>query len=243
MVLSLAKGSIPLYMQIKDFLVERIAKGEWAPGDIIPSEMQISQHLNVSQGTVRKAITELVERNVLVRRQGKGTFVATHDGNRALFHFFHITRDGGTKILPESKTLSRRKRRATRHEARVLNIASNGQVICIERIRILNDRPTILETVVLPAELFADLGKLRADDLPNTLYELYETQLGITIHRAEEQLKACCATEREASLLDLEKGAPLLEIERTALTLDGKPVELRISLCNTSKHHYHNTVF
>lgn len=242
MVLSNAKGSIPLYMQIKDLLVARVTEGEWAPGDIIPSEMQLARELNVSQGTVRKAITELVENNVLVRRQGRGTFVATHDDDRALFHFFHIVNENGTKILPECKTLSCRRKRASRQDASKLNLSRGAQVVCIERIRNLENLPTIVETITLPTELFGDLGKTQACDLPNTLYELYETQFGITIHRAEEQLRAVTATDYDASLLGLEAGTPLLEIERTALTLDGTPVELRLSRCSTSKHYYQNTV-
>jgi GntR family transcriptional regulator len=101
---------------------------------------------------------------------------------------------------------------------------------------------TILEKIILPSGLFPDLGRPQAIDLPNTLYELYETRYGITIHRAEEQLRAVTATNHDAYLLGLEAGTPLLEIERIALTLDGTPVELRISRCNTARHHYRNTV-
>ena len=242
MALSIAKGSVPLYVQIKELLVARVTKGEWAPGDIIPSEMQLARELNVSQGTVRKAVTELVENNVLLRRQGRGTFVATHDYNRALFHFFHIVSNSGVKVLPECKTLSCRRRRASRLEASILNLSSRAPVVCIERVRNLENQPTILETIVLPAELFGDLGKSKAYSLPNALYQLYETQFGITIHRAEEQLRAVAATDHDAMFLDVEVGSPLLEIERIALTLDGTPAELRVSRCETSKHHYQNTV-
>lgn len=243
LTLSNAKGSIPLYMQIKDLLVARVTKGEWTPGDIIPSEIQLARDLKVSQGTVRKAITELVENNVLLRRQGRGTFVATHDGNRALFHFFHIVNDNGTKTLPECKTLSCRRKSATSEQASILNLSRGHQVICIERIRYLDNKATIIEKIILPSGLFRGLAKPQATDLPNTLYELYESRYGITIHRAEEQLRAVTATNRDASLLGLAAGTPLLEIKRTALTLDGTPVELRISRCSTSRHHYQNTVF
>ena len=242
MVLSIAKGSIPLYVQIKDLFVARVTTGEWAPGDIIPSEMQLARELNVSQGTVRKAITELVENNVLLRRQGRGTFVATHDYNRALFHFFHIVSNNGVKVLPECRTLSCRRKRASRVEASRLSLSDRAQVVCIERVRNLENQPTILETIVLPAELFGDLGKSKAYSLPNALYQLYETQFGITIHRAEEQLRAVAATDHDAKLLDVEVGSPLLEIERIALTLDGTSAELRVSRCDTSGHHYQNTV-
>ncbi len=229
-------------MQIKDLLVARVTAGEWVPGDIIPSENQLAQQLNVSQGTVRKAITELVETNVLVRKQGRGTFVAAHDDARALFHFFNIVSDNGVKILPECETLHCQRKRASRQEAAKLDMSTGDRVICIERIRKLDNLPTIIETVTLPANLFGDLGKRQASNLPNTLYELYETSFGITIHRAEEQLRAIAASDDDASLLGIEPGTPVLEVERTALTLDGSPVELRVSRCITTKHYYQNTV-
>lgn len=229
-------------MQIKDLLVARVTNGEWSPGDIIPSEIQLARDLDVSQGTVRKAITELVENNVLIRRQGRGTFVSTHDDERALFHFFHIVNDSGKKALPECKTLSCRRKRASREQGSKLDLSSGDEVVYIERIRYLDNRPTIRERIVLPSEFFPDLGKPQNCDLPNKLYEMYEARYGITIHRAEEKLRAVAATDRDASLLATKAGTPLLEIERTALTLDGTPVELRLSRCNTSRHHYQNTV-
>ena len=243
LVLSNAKGSIPLYMQIKDMFVANISGGHWSPGDVIPSEIQLAQDLGVSQGTVRKAITELVEQNVLTRRQGRGTFVAYHDSERALFHFFHIVDEKGRKVLPESTTLSCRRKRASRIETSKLELAAGSSVVRIERIRKFNDRPTMLETITLPSEPFGELGNVGTCDLPNMLYELYEKKFGITIHSADEQLRAVAASDHDASLLDLATGTPLLEIERVAMTLDKTPVELRISRCITSNHHYQNTIF
>jgi len=242
LVLFAAKESVPLYIQVREILVARVTGGEWAPGDIVPSEMRLARELNVSQGTVRKAVTDLVEKNVLVRRQGKGTFVAIHDGDRALFHFFNIVKNNGDKALPECKTLSCRRKRATRRQVEELHLSKSAQVVQIERVRYLDAHPTIVEKIILPASLFGGLDKPRARDLPNTLYEMYENQYGITIHRAEERLRAVGAAGREASLLGVEPGTPLLEVERTALTLNGTPIELRTSRCNTLQHHYHNTV-
>jgi GntR family transcriptional regulator len=241
--LSNAKGSIPLYMQIKELFVANLRSGRWVPGEVIPSEIQLAQDLGVSQGTVRKAITELVENNVLVRKQGRGTFVAYHDTQRALFHFFHVVGNDGHKVLPDSKTLSCRRRRASRLELSKLKLASGTSVISIERIRDFDGRPTMLEKIILPSKPFAGLGKVGACNLPNMLYELYEKKFGITIHSAEEQLRAVAASDHEASLLNLTPGTPLLEIERVALTLDKTPVEFRTSRCITDKHHYQNTIF
>lgn len=240
---NIENGTIPLYMQVKEFLVAKISKGEWSPGDIIPSEMQLAKILDVSQGTVRKAITELVEKNVLTRRQGRGTFVANHDTRRALFHFFHITDNDGHKVLPDSAVLHCRRKKATRNEASKLQLASEAIIIKIERIRFLSDKPTILETICLPENLFNEFGKSNDCKLPNMLYELYEKQYGITIHSADEKLRAIAATEQDASLLKLKAETPLLEIERVALTLDKMPVEFRVSRCITLNHYYENRLF
>ena len=242
-MLTTGKGSISLYMQIKDLLIAKVGKGEWLPGSIIPSEINLALELGVSQGTVRKAITELVENNVLIRRQGRGTFVSNHDTDRALFHFFHITDDNGHKVLPDSRVLHCRRKPASRLEAAKLQLSSGTNVIRIERVRNFSAKPTMIETITLPAEPFDDLGREGNYDLPNTLYELYEKQYGITIHSADEHLRAVAASKHDAKLLNLEVGTPLLEIERVALTLDKIPVELRISRCSTKQHHYHNTIF
>ncbi len=242
-MLATGKGAISLYMQIKELLISKIRNGDWLPGSIIPSEINLAEEFGVSQGTIRKAITELVESNLLTRKQGRGTFVSTHNTDRALFHFFHITGNKGHKVLPDSNVSHCRRRQASRMEASKLQLAAGTNVIRIERVRNFSGKPILIETITLPTEYFGDLGMDGNCNLPNTLYELYEKQYGITIHSADEQLRAVSATKHDAMLLNLEVGAPLLEIERTALTLDKAPVELRISRCNTKKHYYENTFF
>ncbi len=236
------KGSRSLYMQVKALLLDRIGNSDWLPGSPIPSEINLAQEFGVSQGTVRKAITELVESNVLTRKQGLGTFVASHDSRRALFHFFHITDNAGHKVLPDSTVLHCRRKTATRKEAHKLQLAAGTRVIRIERVRNFSARPTMVETITLPEKMFGDLASQARLELPNALYEFYQKQFGITIHSADEQLRAVAASKQDAAILKLETGSPLLEIERLALTLDKTPVELRISRCSTSKHYYHNTI-
>ncbi|MCP4878070.1 MAG: GntR family transcriptional regulator [Gammaproteobacteria bacterium] len=242
-MLTTGKGSISLYMQIKELLTTKIGKGEWLPGSIIPSEINLAQELGVSQGTVRKAITELVENNVLMRKQGRGTFVSIHDTDRALFHFFHITDNNNHKVLPDSRVLHCRTKPASRMESAKLHLAAGTDVVRIERVRSISAKPTMIETITLAAGSFDDLGREGNCDLPNTLYELYEKRYGITIHSADEQLRAVAASRHDGKILNLEVGTPLLEIERVALTLDKTPVELRISRCSTRNHHYQNTIF
>ena len=226
----------PLYAQVKTLMMQRLIAGQWRPGEMLPSEFQLADEFGVSQGTVRKALAALAADNVVVRRQGRGTFVAEHDDHRALFHFFHLVGPEGERRLPESRLLSLRKGLAGWVEAERLGIGRGETVVRIRRIRLLDGRPAISETIAVPHALFADLAEIR--DLPNTLYDLYERRYGVTIARAVERLAAVAADEREAKLLDIAPGTPLLEIDRTAHALDGAPVEWRVSLCLTATHHY-----
>src|SRR5690606_27406758 len=98
-------GFKPLYQQVKDLLIGRLIGGHWKPGDLLPSEIQLAEELGVSQGTVRKALDEMTAGNLLVRRQGRGTYVAEHDQEHALFHFFKLADRAGRPLVPESRVV------------------------------------------------------------------------------------------------------------------------------------------
>ncbi len=226
----------PLYAQVRALMMQRLIAGQWRPGEMLPSEFRLADLFGVSQGTVRKALDALAAENVVVRRQGRGTFVAEHDDRRALFHFFHLVGPDGERRLPESRLISVRKGLASRLEAGRLAIGRGAPVIRIRRVRELDGRPAIAETIAVPQRLFPDLADIR--EVPNTLYDLYERRYGITIARAVERLAAVAADDRDAKLLDIAPATPLLEIDRTALALDGAPAEWRVSRCLTATHHY-----
>lgn len=228
----------PLYAQVKALMMQRLIAGQWRPGELLPSEFRLAAEFGVSQGTVRKALDALAADNIVVRRQGRGTFVAEHDQERALFHFFHLVGPDGARRLPDSRLISIRKGLAGRIEAGRLGLGRGAPVIRIRRVRGLDGQPAIVETIAVPRELFPGLADMR--EVPNTLYDLYETRYGVTIARAVERLAAVAADKREAGLLEIDPGEPLLEIDRTAFALDGTPVEWRVSRCLTSHHHYLN---
>ena len=228
-------GFRPLYKQAKDVLVQRIAQGAWQPGQMLPSEFEIAADLGVSQGTVRKALDEMTGENLLVRRQGRGTFVARHDEERILFQFFKLTSDDGKRRFPESRVLDVRVVRASPEACGRLGLAAGDKVIQIERVRSLEGATCIAEGMVLPQRLFSSLEHR---DLPNNLYELYASEFGVTVARASERLKAFAAPPRVARHLDVPVGAPLLSIDRIAFGIGGTPVEWRVSLCRTDGFHY-----
>ena len=232
----------PLYLQVKALILERMAKNQFKPGDLLPSEPRLAELFGVSQGTVRKALDELTAQHLLVRQQGKGTYVATHTVDRALFHFFHIADDNGRRTLPDSTVVSLCKNRASTLERRKLRLDPNEQVIRIARVRTLNNDPVIFERISLPANRFGDLENQPPTDLPNTLYRYYETRFHLAVISAIEQLKSVAADVEDARHLKVEFGHPLLEVDRVAIGHDNVSLEWRLSRCNTAHHHYLNNL-
>lgn len=230
-----------LYAQVRARLIEGISAGEWRPGGAIPSEAELARGFGVAIGTIRKAVDSLVAEQVLVRRQGKGTFVTAHDGRRLMFHFFHIVGRDGSRAYPETATLSFQRERADAETARSLAIAPHDKVLRIRNVQSLDGAAVMVDDITLAADLFPGLTEkiFRARD--NTIYHLYQSRFGINVLRADERLRAIGAPADVAPLLGVAAGAPLLEIRRVALTFRDRPVELRISRVDTARFDYHNT--
>ena len=236
---ALIPTSLPLYRHVKRLLIEDMAKGEWSAGVALPAEAKLAERFNVSIGTVRKAIDELVAEHAVVRQQGRGTFVATHNKSRLLFHFFHIVSRSGEKQYPETKILTFRRGRAEPDEAKKLQIGNHEPVYRIRNLLYLQERPAIVDDLVLPRRLFPDLSERILGDRENTIYHLYQTRYGINVLRTSEKLRATFPPKDVRALLGLRKTTtPLLEIDRVALSYNDAPVELRRSLVNTERHEY-----
>lgn len=231
-----------LYEQVRARLIEGISAGEWPAGAAIPTESALAHGFAVAIGTVRKAVDSLVADQVLVRRQGKGTFVVAHDGSRLMFHFFHIVGRDGAKPYPQVRTVSFRRARADADAARALDIARDDKVIEIRNVLSLDGRPVVLDDITIPAALFPGLSEKIFLARDNTIYQLYQSRYGINVLRTDERLRAALATRDAAQYLQVAPGAPLLEIRRTALTFRDRPVELRLSRVDTSRHDYHATL-
>lgn len=228
-------GMKPLYRQVRDTLIRRMVDGVWAPGEPLPSEMQLAAELGVSQGTVRKALDEMAAENLVVRRQGRGTFVARHDEDRILFQFFKLVPDDGVPRFPDSRVLSIGKAKANASEAAALGLARGSRVVRIRRVRLIAGTPLLVESLSLPDALFPGLTDM---EIPNNLYGLYSSRYGITVARAREKLRAVAAPPEDAAELGVPPGTPALLIDRLGFSLDQVPVEWRVSLCLTHHVHY-----
>ena len=233
---SLSEPAIPLYQRVHDAVMACIVSGDLAPGAMLPSEFDLAAQYSVSQGTARKAISKLEQSGLVERHQGKGTFVATTTPETSLFHFFRLRHDDGSQAIPQPLSESVRRRAANAKEAQVLGLQSRGAVFEIARVRCIKETPVCYETSVLNADLFPGLKD--RGSLPNALYPLYQRSYGVTIVRADEQLRALEATSSVANMLAVDEGAPVLEVERRALDIVGRVVELRFSFYLTSQIHY-----
>ena len=230
----------PLYRQIKEFMIKSLEAGEWGPGAVIPSESELAQRFSVSQGTVRKAIDEMAAENLLVRRQGKGTFVATHSDPRSYFRFLRLMPDDGTPDASRSEPLSCRTEPASAEVAAVLGLSPGDPVVVMERLLRFDGTPVVLDAIYLTGADLPNLSLERLQAGGRSLYSLLESDYGIRMIRADERLRAVAADARAAKYLEVEEGSPLLLVERVAFTYGNKPVEWRRGLYSTRNHHYHN---
>ena len=230
----------PLYRQIKTLMTRSLQLGEWRPGDAIPSEIELAARFKVSQGTVRKAIDELATDNLLVRRQGKGTFVATHAEEKIQFRFLRLTPDDGEAGGLERRFIDCRRQRPGADVARALQLRASDAAVQVRRLLSFRGKPVVLDDIWLPGALFKGLTAERLSEYRGPMYGLFESEFGVRMIRAEEKIRAVAADDGAAELLALEPGAPLLSVERLSLTYGDKPVELRRGLYDTASHFYRN---
>jgi GntR family transcriptional regulator len=233
----------PLYQQIKDLILQSLQSGEWKPGEAIPSEMDLAARYRVSQGTVRKAIDELAAENLLVRRQGKGTFVATHSEQHVQYRFLRLVPDSGDMQSegPAQRDIIDCKRvRSSAEVARALALRTGESVLQARRILSFAGKPTILEDLWLPGTPFKGLTAERLSQYHGPMYALFETEFGVRTVRAEEKIRAVLPDAAQAALLKIARNTPLLSVERIAYTYNDVPMELRRGLYLTDTHHYRN---
>lgn len=233
----------PLYQQIKGLILQSLQQGEWKPGEAIPSEMELAARFRVSQGTVRKAIDELAAENLVMRRQGKGTFVATHAEQHVQYRFLKLLPDTGDARVEgpaQRRVIECRRVRASADVARALALRSGDAVMQARRILSFAGVPTILEDIWLPGQAFKGLTAEQLANYQGPTYAMFELDFGVRMVRAEEKIRAVLPDEEHAQLLQITPVTPLLSVERIAYTYNDAPMELRRGLYLTDTHHYRN---
>jgi GntR family transcriptional regulator len=225
----------PLYIQVRDIFLARVAAGVWRPGTQIPNEFELAEELGVSQGTVRKALDSLTQDAIFSRRPGRGTVVAERTPTEWLFRFFNLYTDNGARVTPEIGSARATVGRATANERQKLGLVQGDSVIRIHRLRSRDGRRFIRELIVVPQALFPGLEQR---EIPNTLYDVYQRNYGVIVSRADERLTAVAAEPADAEALSIAPGSPLLKIDRVTFSLNDRPIELRSSVCHLEGAHY-----
>ena len=235
-----ADQRLPLYQRLRDDLAARITNLEWRPGDVIPTEAELSATYGVAIGTVRKAVDQLVDDGALERRQGRGTYVRRARFNSSMFRFFRFqSSESGERRVPESRILHRECLPAPSAVASALRIPSGEPAINLSRQRLIDGTPLLVEDIWLQRSRFEAILSLKTADFSDLLYPLYEDHCGQVVVSADETLTVELATRMQARLLKLEAGAPLIVIERLALDLERRPIEWRRSRGPADRFRYH----
>ena len=230
----------PLYRQVIGLIMRSLESGEWKPGEVIPSESTLAVRFGVSQGTVRKAVDEMAADNLLVRRQGKGTFAATHRDPQTFSRFLRIAANVGELAPLKSAPLGCWRAKASADVASALKVAPGSPVMILRRLVLAGAEPAIFDEIYLPGDLFSDLSidALKSGEV--SLYSLYENRFGVRVIRADERLRAIVADPVSAEFLRVAEGEPLLLVERVTYTYADRPVEWRRGVFCSEHFHYRN---
>ena len=218
------KVSIPLYVQIAEGLLEQIESAELVPGDRLPSERKLSKQLGVTRTTLRQALNLLETQGLLKRMHGVGTYVANMKIDRHANQLVPFTKGIRRRgHAPGAKVVMMRQELASVSIARKLNLKTSAPIFYSHRLRMVNHEPTMLEKFKVPIHIFPDFHE---QDLDNqSVYEVMERVYNVAITHADLSIEAVSATEYEAELLGVPKGAPLMLEERVGYDKNGRPVE------------------
>lgn len=227
----LARGPIPLYLQIEEIIREQLVSGELQPNDRVPSETDLSQNLAVSRMTARKAIDNLVSEGLLFRRPGKGTYVSpakiAHGLSTQLSFSAGMEQLG---LSHETKVLRAELVRAPHRAAHSLGLADGTPIVAIERLRIVEGEPVALHQADIPGEYAAILDA----DLTGSLTKAME-DVGATVASARDSVDAVLAEPDAAEDLEVSPGDPLVHLEGVAFSAVRRPLRYTNALYRTDR--------
>ena len=227
MAIKLSKAlrtSLPLYLQIAESLTDQIESGSMAPNTRLPAEREFCAMLGINRMTLRQALSLLEAQGLIERRQGKGTFVAApkieREAGRLEPFTWTMQRQG---YVPGARLILFERRYVEASAARELNLPISATVYYGHRLRLINQEPVMLERFTIPADRFPGFEKY--DLSQRSIYEVMESEYGVSVVRARQSLEPIVASEYEAQLLGIEIGAPLMLERRVGVDQEGEPVE------------------
>lgn len=220
---------IPLYYQLKQFLISEIKAGKIKTGECMPTEQEMMTKLGISRTTVRQALSEMVNEGYLHREKSKGTFVTRPKIDERFFQKLESYNDEMRLkgLQPKTVVMSFRRIAAKEGINSHLEIPEHDSLIYLERLRFANDEPIVYLETYLPSSKFAGLLNENLTEL--SLYALLENKYNTVVKTAIRKIEAVAATSQESTLLDIKKGAPVCLVRTTAYDADLKPIEYSVA--------------
>ncbi|BDX21834.1 GntR family transcriptional regulator [Polynucleobacter sp. TUM22923] len=235
--------TLTAYQEVKQKITEDLVRGRYPMGQALPAEKDLSKELDVSIGTLRKAVDELVAENIVVRRQGRGTYVVEHDLKRLLYYFFHVVKnDAEKKVYPKVELISLNSAIANKEEASKLQIKEGSPVWRVTNRLSLEGQCVMIDQITLDKKRFEGLNRTDFINRKGSIYQMYQMEFGQSVVRSSERLRAGLAGKQHAEWLGLDSDAPVLVIRRVALGIQDEPLEWRVSTLDTSSHEYFNEI-
>ncbi len=225
----------PLYLQVKDMLIQRIVAGAWKPGAAIPNEIELSRELGISVGTVRKALDEMEGERLISRRQGRGTFVIDQTSDECAIRFSNIRDPDGIRVAGEVESCEIVPAAANETEARLLQLRSGDPVFRLHRLRVHNDHPFMIDDSTIPQARFPGLAQ--ESEIASSIVVLAHSY-GVLLARAQERIGVIAADRTAAAALKIAEGTPLLKLDCVVYAIDGRPIEWRVSQCHLRDNYY-----
>ncbi|OJH20726.1 transcriptional regulator [Bacillus obstructivus] len=226
----------PLYHQVKDYLEEKILLGEWDPGYQLPTEKELSAQFQVSTITVKRAIHDLVNKGILYRQRGKGTFVSRKE-DKDIYQLVSLRNEAGEDKHHPHKSLSFKEEEAGVKIGKMLNIHAKAKVYKIHRLKLEEDTPVGIEYTYIPSSLFPGLTETMIED--NLFYNVFTNKYGMNLEKAKIFFSTIIADDYEAALLNISKGEQLFVLERFTHTEDQKIIEYSRFIIRQEKSRYY----
>jgi GntR family transcriptional regulator len=225
----------PLYRRVRDALAARISKGEWRPTAAIPNEDDLAREFGVSPGTMRKALDLLESERLVTRRQGRGTFVNDQSSGELSQRFINVRTPNGMRILGDVSAVEITGGKANAMECTRLSLQTTDDVHRMRRVRVIDNKPFMLEEASMPVALFPDL-----QDTSGSAHRIMSLAqaAGILLGKAEERISISVASEEVAAALGVARGASLALLDRVLRAIDGRPVEWRVAMCDLAHNYY-----
>jgi GntR family transcriptional regulator len=228
------KSKVPLYFQLKEQIKQNILKGEYKEGDLIPSEREFSKHYELSSTTIRRALNDLVQEDYLKRKAGKGTFVRRRKVRRDLRKVLGFTKNMTEMgLTPSTKVLSKKLVAPNVYARKRLQLEKEAKVVRLERLRLADDVPMMLETRYIRTDLCPDIEK---EELSSSLWQVFEKRYGLKPKRHTQGMTIATASGHAASLLTLNDNSLVFLIKGVTYVEKQEPIECEESLYRSDRY-------